>query len=89
MTGRFLLGEVHALPCARVGLQKKKREQAPALNTELSTSVSIAGGREKSRKTLRTGQLNKSEKWQTFLFYTLRYFLGVATTVQERPQWGR
>jgi hypothetical protein len=36
--------------------KKKKREQAPALQTELSTRLSVAWDREKSRKTLRKNE---------------------------------
>jgi hypothetical protein len=47
-------------------LEKEKREQAPALRTELSTRVSIAWDREKSRGTLVVGQFR-------FIRFTRRY----------------
>ena len=76
MTGRFLLGEVHALPCARVELQKKKREQAPALNTELSTGVSIAEDRGKSKENFADRAIEQEREMANVSVLYLALFLG-------------
>ncbi len=48
-----------ALAATREWAVKEKREQAPALQTELSTAISIAEDRGKSRKTLRSGRMDR------------------------------
>jgi hypothetical protein len=53
----YLPGCFGAAVIEMAALEKEKREQAPALQTELSTRVSIVWDREKSRKTFGSGPL--------------------------------
>src|SRR5260370_33127481 len=76
MKGRFLLGEVHALSCATVGLQKKKREQAPALNTELSTGVSIAEGEGKVKENFADRAIEQEREMASVSVLYLALFVG-------------
>src|SRR5260370_9831983 len=76
MTGRFLLGEVHALSCATVGPQKKKREQAPALNTELSTGVSRAEGEGKVKENFADRTIEQEREMASVSVLYLALFLG-------------
>ncbi len=75
---RLILVDSRA-PGVEAGRQKEKREQAPALQMELSTGVSIAEGRELSRKILR--RILESERpWETERPNTASHFQGSAVS---------